>query len=111
MMPIKLILFVVLLLTYLGSWGGDQTTQGKIWGWNQAHADSCGLISNSDLRYYCQKQCGLISNSDLRYYCDGNYGLISNSDLRYYGQKQCGLISSSDLRYLCGSGRPYPGVR
>jgi len=24
----------------------------------EARADSCGSISNSDLRYYCQSSCG-----------------------------------------------------
>lgn len=32
-------------------------------------ADSCGSISNSDLRYLCQGSCGSISDSDLRYFC------------------------------------------
>ena len=75
----------------------------------QAHASSCGSISNTDLRYYCDSNCGSISNTDLRYYCQGNYGSISSTDLRYYGQANCGSISSTDLRYLCQSGRKYPG--
>ena len=74
-----------------------------------ALAGSCGSISNSDLRYYCQSSCGSISNNDLRYYCQGNYGSISNNDLRYYGRGNCGSISNNDLRYLCRSGRKYPG--
>ena len=90
----RCILFVVLLLTYMGSWGQSQ----QLWSPNSARADSCGLISDADLRYYCQQQCGLISSADLRYYCQGSYGLISNSDFRMYGQKQCGLISNAVLR-------------
>ena len=54
--------------------------------------------------------CGSISNTDLRYYCQGNYGSISNNDLRYYGRGNCGSISNGDLRYLCRSGRKYPGT-
>ena len=75
-----------------------------------AEASSCGSISNTDLRYYCDSNCGSISNTDLRYYCQGNYGSISNTDLRYYGQGNCGSISNTDLRYLCGTGRKYPGI-
>ena len=35
-----------------------------------AQANSCGSISNSDLRYYGQGSCGSIGNSDMRYLCE-----------------------------------------
>jgi hypothetical protein len=62
---------------------------------------SCGSISDSDLRYYCDGSCGSISDSDLRYFCNGSCGSISNSDMRYLCNKSCGSISNSDLRYYC----------
>ena len=99
----RLLPLALLPLLACGSPAATVSTTAPAW------ADSCGAISNSDLRYYCQSNCGAVSNSDLRYYCQGNYGAISSSDVRYYGQGNCGAISSSDLRYLCQSGRKYPG--
>ena len=90
------VVFFVSLLIFFGDWG-----QSQIWSLSTARADSCGLISDADLRYYCQQECGSISDADLRYFCQGSHGLISNSGFRMYGQKQCTLIADADLRYLC----------
>ena len=74
-------------------------------------AGSCGSISDSDLRYYCNGSCGSISDSDLRYFCNGSCGSISNNDMRYFCNKSCGSISNNDLRYFCGNGKKYPYAR